>query len=236
MRSISLQRLALALAVCAGAAGTAGAPHAQEAPPLTERGAEYEETARRARIATELRYPGEVDLENATDPATERRVERPEAPNPDAERWGWAIVVCIALAVIVFVVIRFGGSTSIAFRRVGDGRRGDVAEERAVIDEAGGLRGFLARLRAMTDRPAALVLLIQGALERAGQLTGTPVIRSQTAREVLRRLPRDWSHHPALRRIVQVEEVVQFGGRDLSDRVFEECLDLAEPLFAEDAR
>ena len=57
--------------------------------------------------------------------------------------------------------------------------------------------------------------------------------RSQTAREILYRLPKDWLHIDALARIVRVEERVQFRGEDLPEAVFQESLELAKPMFGQ---
>ena len=88
----------------------------------------------------------------------------------------------------------------------------------------------------MADRKAALILLLKRALELAVEINGMALGRSQTAREVLRKLPSTWTHYPALSRIVGFEERVQFGGHELPEPVFQESLSLAEPLFVTEPR
>lgn len=220
--------IALAIALAAPAA----AAERLDGPSISGTGRDYADMAARSRVEADVVFPGHIDPSALAAPDAPEPVRRPSPRNFDRERWLWAGAITVALIVIVVLFIRYGGMTAIGFRRVrDDGREGGDDDVQDVIAAEGGLSAFLDRLRGMADRPAALHLLIQGALERAGQLTGTRVLRSQTARDVMRRLPGDWPHCDALRRIVAVEEVVQFGGRPLSEPVFEECLALAEPLF-----
>lgn len=223
-------RLAVLAVLFAGWMPHAHAVEEIARPEPTESGRAYADMAADERIQANVLFPLELDPAQLAGPDTTVEIRRPEPQSSDRERWTWAAAITVILLIIAAVAIRYGGLGSIGFRRIGDRAR-DPDEERAVIEAEGGLAGFLDRLRAMRDRPAALLLLIQGALERAGQMTGARVLRSQTAREVLRRLPPDWPYRDALGRIVRVEEVVQFGGRELSEPVFEECLVLAEPLF-----
>lgn len=93
--------------------------------------------------------------------------------------------------------------------------------------------GLLAELRRMKDRRAALVLLLQAVLRAAAQQNGLRLGRSETARELLRRLPNGWEHLDPARNLVMTEELVQFGGRPLPDPLFEACLTQAAPILSE---
>ena len=73
---------------------------------------------------------------------------------------------------------------------------------------------------------------ISSALERAAEANGLRLGRAQTARDVLRVLPRGWPHLDALRRLVREAEIVRFGGRDLAEEHWRACLESARPLFA----
>ena len=77
----------------------------------------------------------------------------------------------------------------------------------------------------------ALILLVSRALERAADQNQVRLGRAQTARDVVRVLPRGWPHLGALRGLVREAEIVHFGGRDISDEKWEECLAAAQPIF-----
>ena len=87
----------------------------------------------------------------------------------------------------------------------------------------------------MADREAAIVLLLQAALQEAATANGLRLSRSETAREFLRRLPPGWAHGSSLRRLVMAEELVQFGGRILAEETFEQCLHDAAPILGQRA-
>lgn len=90
---------------------------------------------------------------------------------------------------------------------------------------------LIERLRAMKDREQALVALIEAALATAANQNRLRLGRSETARELLRRLPGSWPHITGLRRLVMTEELVQFGGRPLAETTFEDCLRRALPIL-----
>jgi len=90
---------------------------------------------------------------------------------------------------------------------------------------------LIERLRAMQDREQALVALIEASLASAANQNRMRLGRSETARELLRRLPGSWPHITGLRRLVMTEELVQFGGRPLRETTFEDCLRRALPIL-----
>lgn len=90
---------------------------------------------------------------------------------------------------------------------------------------------LIERLRAMQDREQALVALIEASLASAANQNRMRLGRSETARDLLRRLPGNWPHITGLRRLVMTEELVQFGGRPLQETTFEDCLRRALPIL-----
>ena len=90
---------------------------------------------------------------------------------------------------------------------------------------------LIERLRAMPDREQALVALIEASLASAANQNRMRLGRSETARDLLRRLPGSWPHITGLRRLVITEELVQFGGRPLREATFEDCLRRALPIL-----
>lgn len=84
----------------------------------------------------------------------------------------------------------------------------------------------------MEDRRKALILLTGHALERAANMNDLRIARSQTARDVLRILPRQWPHRDAVRTLVREAEIVHFGGRDIAEETWQACLTAARPIFS----
>ena len=165
-----------------------------------------------------------------------------EPPNPDTDRRNSVInptFVRLILVAGVFGLIgvlfhKFGGFSQVALR--GPKRAikpaPDVATAVQQADDTP-VRDFFSAIAAMTDRRAALILLVGRALRDAAQSNGLRLTRSETARTILRRVPATWLNFPALRELVQTEELVHFGGRDLSEDAFARCLELARPLVTE---
>ena len=180
---------------------------------------------------------------------TERLVVIPE-PEEERERevsvttsrWVWGLTFGALLLGLIALFVIYGGNIAVSFSsQPTDGRR-DEDEETLEIDPeraalmAQPLDSFLESLRRMADRREALILLVSRALERAATLNDLRLGRSQTARDVLRILPRSWSHIGNMRRLVREVEIVHFGGRDLPEEIWEECLDAARPIFGERGR
>ncbi len=202
--------------------------------PVGESGQEFKETIGRSRVETELIY---LDpLADETLPREAAKAAPAKSQTPDLSRYLLILILIVVLGAIVLFASKFAPKTTISMWSPKDGMRSGGNRNKPVGDAASPLNAlagnqFLNELRTMTDRRAALILLSKRALEHATEIHGLPLGRSQTAREILRRLPRSWDHHAALSKIVGFEERVQFGGRDLPEPVFQESLSLAEPLF-----
>lgn len=151
------------------------------------------------------------------------------------ERWFWAIVFTLVLAAIIYVFVRNAGGVAVSFRRTGDdpkaARTADGRNSGGGSGDQEGLEAFLAGLAAMADKRAALILLAGRTLERAADANGLRLARAQTARDVLRALPREWEHLAALRRLLHEAEVVHFGGRGVPPLRWEACVAAARPIL-----
>ena len=150
------------------------------------------------------------------------------------------LMIVVAAAVLIAVclfAVRFAPNATFNTASPSDGRRRDAGRRRSGEEPAesgsGAVGGheFFARLQTMADRREAIILLLKRCLEIALDANNLALGRSQTAREILFRLPKTWSHIDALARIVRVEERVQFRGEDLPEPVFQESLELAKPMF-----
>lgn len=177
-----------------------------------------------------------VDMDQMPGPAIEAEAQD-DAPRsvPDRLVENLNLLFLAALAgVIGFLAYKYGGRARDGFARGDNGkraaRRTPQTEEQRQIKRAR-TQELIARLLDMEDREAAMVELIHHVLDAAAVQHELRLGRSETARDFLRRLPQDWHHLADMRRIVIAEELVQFGGRPLITRTFEDCLRRATPIL-----
>ncbi|NNU81522.1 DUF4129 domain-containing protein [Halovulum dunhuangense] len=199
-----------------------------------ERNADYDRRTRFSRLQTELVYvqsrTGEipVDLETLR-PAAQERGAGLSALVPGASR---AVLVGLALVALVLLVLRRERLLALLRVNPASARTSRHAASAVAQTDGNGLDpALIARLRGMADRRAALVELLEAALAAAATANGVRFGPSETARDFLRRLPRDWPHLQDLRWIVMTEELVQFGGRPLREARFLDCLERAAPIL-----
>ncbi|MEM7058780.1 MAG: hypothetical protein AAF557_14410 [Pseudomonadota bacterium] len=165
-------------------------------------------------------------------------IELPEKPKTEQEQnsssrfRGFVIFGAILVAIIALFIWQ-GSRIQVGFGRRSEGNRQTsrtrADEETDVINSD--LAGFLDRLAAMADRREALILLVNRALERAAHANSMTLGRAQTGRDVIRALPGAWRYRDTLRDLVRQAEIVHFGGRDISEDRWQECLSAAQPLF-----
>ena len=139
------------------------------------------------------------------------------------------IAIAVLLAVI-FVFMRYGGQFSVSLRGQEDATRG-AGTARTTGGELSALPSDLDAIARITDRRLALVTLAQSALLRAITQQGLFLQKSWTARDALRRLPREMAHRDTLSDLVAAGERVLFGGRDVPEDDFQTYLDRIRPLF-----
>jgi hypothetical protein len=203
-----------------------------------EPNAEYEDAVSGKRLQTDVLYvrPG-VDFR--ADQQVEVDVPEPVQevdPGITTSRWFWGIIFAIILGVVIAIVISQGGAIGVSFGAKADETRRRPDEAPAEPDPYDALNRqpmdqFLQSLKVMKDRRMALILLVSRALERAADSNNVRLGRAQTARDVIRILPRSWQHLQVLRGLVRQAEVVHFGGRDVSEDQWQECFDAAMPIF-----
>ena len=90
---------------------------------------------------------------------------------------------------------------------------------------------IFATIHAMADRRAAMVLLLRASLMQAATTSGTRFARSDTERDVLRRLPQTMMGQSILRDLLQQAELAHYGGREVSQDLLNTCIDRARTLF-----
>ncbi|MEM6589076.1 MAG: DUF4129 domain-containing protein [Pseudomonadota bacterium] len=143
------------------------------------------------------------------------------------------IAIAVLLAVI-FAFMRYGGQFSVSFRGDEDAtREAGAAPGRG--SEMAALPSDLDAIARISDRRLALVTLAQSALMRAVTQQGLFLQKSWTARDALRRLPREMDHRDTLSDLVAAGERVLFGGRDVPEDDFQTFLSRIRPLFTQAA-
>lgn len=203
------------------------------------RSAEYARDVRFRRLQTDVIYidrlEGEIPMDGRPlPPPEEERSDRGDASVSEFEGISQFVLLALAVAAIVLLVRNW---TAIRDRLTGAPAAGGRTEnETAGSGEASAsapIDGLLARLSGMEDRREALVLLLKAVLNAAARQNDLRLGRSETARELMRRLPRSWRHLDNARHLVMAEELVQFGGRPLPQPLFEDCLRRAAPILAD---
>ncbi|WP_291843425.1 DUF4129 domain-containing protein [Maricaulis sp.] len=128
--------------------------------------------------------------------------------------WTLVTVAVLVLAYIVYLAIRHGAGLRVDTRAPassGDRRAargpGTAAQDLPVLG--------LHEIARLTDAATALGALQRLVLVAAAEATGSILRRSETAREALRRLPRDWAHYERVARLVQIAEQVRYAGRSI---------------------
>jgi len=173
-------------------------------------------------------------------PDQDIRIEVPEPPKEEAElrsdfRLSTGVVFGIVLVAVIVLLFVFGNNIQVSFGSKRDRRRGapgDDPEQVASILDGIEQDRLLAYFAGMRDRREALILMTGHALLCAASMNGMTLARAQTGRDVLRILPRDWTHMNAIKQLVREAEFVHFGGRDLAEDTWRACLEAARPLFA----
>ncbi len=235
--------LACALAIWIGAASST-ALNAQEQPEITALNVPQDEAYLDAiwlsRIQNKLTY---VDTTTGSIPMDGAKVQPPRPEAEPQSRVSWEdlsaigmlsrILLFILLAVVIYIFVKHSGVLNGGFGKGGDFKSertngSGKPEPQIPLPEGNAL---IARLRQMPDKEEALVLLVGHTLDAAGRQNALRLRRSETAREFLARLPGNWPRLADLRRITMTEELVQFGGRPLADKTFEDCLRRAEPIL-----
>jgi hypothetical protein len=235
-----LAGLVLSLVLSGLAAAPAHALTEADVEPTIGPNEAYEQAIRGERVDSDITYlrpsaPFEPDGDIRID-VPERETER-SSSSWGWSRWFWIILFGALLAGLLFIIIRNSGAVSVSFKATNEKARKSEAPSSegltlgALSDQP--IDSFLERLKAMADRREALILLVSRALELAAEKNDIRLGRAQTARDVVRVLPKSWRHLTVMRRLVREAEVVHFGGRDVSEERWDDCLAAAKPIFAE---
>ena len=223
-------RLFTLLVCLLGLAATAPPSLAQSAQveslEISDGGRDYLRTVGR-RVDTNVAYyaPGSAAPELTT---TETPVVEDRGPT-EVPRFVIGAIAALILALVLFQAWRFGSPLSVSLRantrdvvRVGPSRHGPEVPNDPT---ATAYRDILS----IADKSAALVELARSALALAAGNNDLRWQSSWTARDLLRRLPREEGE--ALRPLVRLAEHVQFGQHSISEDEFKAHADQVKPLF-----
>jgi len=193
----------------------------------------YVEIANKRGLQAEIDYllpSDELDLDR-TKTKKEKKQSNGEPDLSAPGNLGWFLISGVILAGLGILIYQNSAGGLVSFSsRPEDGSR--------VETRRGGVRNdtpdhndlpksdvaFLAGIEQMADRQKALHLLSGRLLANASEQSGIRPGRSWTARESLRALPRTLAHMTDLRHINREAELAWFGGREVDDTVFDECL------------
>jgi len=201
-------------------------------------GQEYREAIRSRGIQSDIIYQSDVpdEVPEAPEPEPEARENPVTASNPEIIRWIFFAVLAVVLILLVILVVRNGAGIGVSLSKGTKdppARRDKPASSNKSRKPAPPTpaEAFLQGLLQMADRREALHKLLVRALANSASLTGLRPGRSWTARDVIRAMPEDWPHLPALRQVAGQAEIAWFGGRDVEIKTFEACIDLARPII-----
>ncbi len=155
--------------------------------------------------------------------------EQPKRPQEEAEKdgkpgpvgqWSVGLVTGAILLAIAVVFLRFGGGLTVALGRDAQNPGRDGSKRQTVMPAWAEKTGTFDEILRTRDRREALVLLMRKALSATATANGILMQRSWTARDALRHIPESQHHRDLLRSLVLAGELVQFGGRDVTEDEF----------------
>lgn len=189
---------------------------------------EYRNLASRQGGKSDVQYVTELSgllASGKAQPAS--RAERPRnslTMNLNGSGGFFALVIVIGA---LFLWLKFGGSGILLSRDPTESVKKNSAPDSWKIsasDVAKDAGSMLKQIAAMSDRSAAMVLLLRYCLLTAAQSTGSRFARSDTERSAFKRLPDNWRHHDGMEMILKQAELAHYGGRPVANDEFELAL------------
>lgn len=145
-------------------------------------------------------------------------------------RTGLFVLGLVVLGVVGFLIVKYGRLGGLRLREAAnDAAYPELQVETAQHDSA--QAPSVAEIRAMSDLPRALGALLALALQAAAHLAGVVLSRSDTAREALRQLPRDFALLGVIERLVREAERVRFAGQTITQEQFDALVASVEDLI-----
>jgi|GEM_PF-728036 len=202
--------------------------------PIGEQTDSYQVLAARNGAKTDPVYVTELDGQLASGKA---RIT-PQGPSRNLEPvdlngYGVALAIGILLGAL-FLWLKFGGSGVLLARDPAGSTPKNSAPDNWKISNSEinlDANSRLDQIAAMPDRGAAMVLLLRYCLLAAAQTTSTRFARSDTERSAFGRLPVHWPHLGGLETVLQQAELAHYGGRPVSDGMFDKALETGRTIL-----
>ncbi|MAC90039.1 MULTISPECIES: DUF4129 domain-containing protein [Maricaulis] len=144
--------------------------------------------------------------------------------------WMFYALAAGVLIFIIYLAVRHGVGLRVDSRKIQDVESAPktAMSGPGIVDQPLLTLEEIARL---TDAAKALGALQRLVLAAAAEATGSALRRSETAREVLRRLPRDWTHYRVVATLVQTAERVRYAGQSIDASGVEGLIADARPVL-----
>lgn len=204
-------------------------------PPVGDSTENYRAVAKRAGARSDAVYASRLDGDLTGTRAKEQPVARVPRERRSFDLNGFGVVIAVGLVIgALFLLLKYGGGGALLAREPRDDtrRKHQTPDAWKLGDEAiKDADGLLAQIAQMTDRTAAMVLLLRHCLLAAARATDARFARSDTERRAFGRLPDHWVHHTRLQGMLQYTELAHYGGRDVAQDRFDDALDAARGIL-----
>ena len=202
----------------------------------TDSGAAYKGSLGWSGVRSEVLYfDPEFPAPELTTRARVRDADPVLDPTPNEAITISRVLTFVILAVILYLIIRFGNFSVVSLKREDKSQSSRVRDREDIRSEIPQEIPALARIREMADRALALNLLLAGALNIAAEAQGMRIHPSWTVRDALRRIPRSWKFRPALADLASEAERVHFGGRPITEDAFLRHYEAMVPVYKGEA-
>ena len=208
---------------------------------VTDSGSAYTRATRFRGINAQVVY---FDPSQPPPPLSTNQAVRPENPDGTAgqrrsvEISGDDMILYVIVALVLFgtvyIAIRFGGGLQVSFAPKNRGKSGKAAAQRSTPADSAPMPVGLDAILVMPDRTHALIALCKSLLARVVAGEGVLVQKSWTDRDTLRRVPMSHAQRDALTALVMDSERAQFGGREITEDVFQGHVAGVKPLLRGD--
>lgn len=146
---------------------------------------------------------------------------------------GLFLMAAMVIALIVWLVIRYGGAIQLSFRDTRDaptGAKNELPEDGQALAEEEAISSLDDVLR-ISDISVAIGALQRLMLESALSALNASLRKSDTARAALARIPADWPHQAAMAWLVRLTERVRYAGDVLDQEGLTEAVSAMRPVL-----
>ncbi|WP_296424016.1 hypothetical protein [Yoonia sp.] len=176
------------------------------------------------RVAADIRYVDETNVDFLTGDRPERRVDVP-LRGFEGANYGTFLMIALVVA-LLFIFVKFGAGGMLLRADPSAPKKPRKRAKAWGLTAADHTAGdIMAQVRVMASRREALIFLLRHCLLQAADETQTNFLRADTERDALARLPTSWRRHGQLHALMFQTELVHYGGRDIADDAFDAAID-----------